>query len=66
MLTSSRISNNIGDCLIELMVQVVPGKEMFLQELTEVISEVREPLTQVETELPYQQKMELDLKVVVA
>lgn len=48
------------------MVQVVPGKEMFLQELTEVISEVREPLTQVETELPYQQKMELDLKVVVA
>lgn len=51
------------ECLVQLMVPVIPGADNLLQELAEVISEVREPLNTVVNEFPPQQKIDLELQV---
>lgn len=64
MLISSRIQNNQIKSLVELLVPVIPNKDSFIQELTEVISEIRQPLRTVVTQLSQKDKMERNLKVV--
>ncbi|KAK6638424.1 hypothetical protein RUM44_008853 [Polyplax serrata] len=63
MLISSRIQNNQIKSLVELLVPVIPNKDSFIQELTEVISEIRQPLRTVVTQLSQKDKMERNLKV---
>lgn len=63
MLVSPRIQNNQVKTLLELLVSVIPTKDGFIQELTEVISEIRQPLRTVATEIPEREKMERNLKV---
>lgn len=63
MLISPRIENNQIKSLVELLVLVIPNKDSFILQLIEVISEIRQPLRIVTTEMSQKDKMERELKV---
>ena len=63
ILIGPKIQKNMIKALVELLTLVIPNKESFIQELTEVISEIRQPLRTIVTEISQKDKMERNLKV---
>lgn len=64
MLLEDSISHSLVKSLLSPYLQLHSDNDMFLTSIAEIISDIREPLTVVESQVSREDKRQLDLKVI--